>query len=501
MRINLKILFISLIGLLCFPLNKDIICDGLDFKAYKMKSIVNPAGLQFGTYPNEAGSSIVSVFKSLGTIQLSRSEFDKWYRIEIKKGKYNWENAGFWHIGAAHNLGIDVVHSINISFTGNEKSIPQWYPQNILDKETYEAAMEFLEAYVKEIITRFGSIILSIDYEMQWWYPLDTPEKRETWSKWYCSAVDKVKQICKDMGQPDIIKTMIILITDNVHLRGLINNCGYNSGGTGQKWLLDAIKKSDYVGFDDYSWDSKEPLSVNNFYDSIRWFIKFYCADKDVYITENGAASSTEEYRRPHGTEDFQAEYLKNAVTMVAENNKENGAWPGRIKSYMWFQFIDRNSEVNSFEQRLGLVKSDGLMTKKKSFFAFQEMMKKYPATIYQNLSDISDEVKNKSIPTKVYFKSSTDNEFIRLLVKMSNEDSVTLNIEVEEACHFVIKINDEHWFGSFAEGMEKKKKIVINLEHQLIKNKENVIDIWFTNERYPFFQNVKSINILKERG
>lgn len=161
--------------------------------AYKMKAVPNSSGLMFGTYPRAGSVGPGTVLGDVGMLPMQRVSWDRWSWIEISPGVYNWSAAEFDILTSSHKYGAEAVGSVYMA-----NMIPSFYPQDINDPTTRQAAADFVKAYYQQMEQLLGKVYVVIDYEMQWWVfdqegidPID-------WANWYVYLVNEVKSVVPD---------------------------------------------------------------------------------------------------------------------------------------------------------------------------------------------------------------------------------------------------------------------------------------------------------------
>ncbi len=160
------------------------------WNAYKMKAVPRSDGVMFGTYPRAGSVTPNTVLEDVGTLPMQRVSWDRWSWIETSPGVYDWNEAEFGILRSAHKYGAEAVGSVYMA-----DKIPLFYPQDINDPTTRQAAANFVKAYYQQMQQLLGKIYVVIDYEMQWYVfdvkgidPLD-------WADWYVFLVNEVKSV------------------------------------------------------------------------------------------------------------------------------------------------------------------------------------------------------------------------------------------------------------------------------------------------------------------
>jgi hypothetical protein len=158
-----------------------------------MKAVPNSTGLMFGTYPRAGSVGPHTVLEDVGMLPMQRVSWDRWSWIETSPGVYDWNVAEFDILTSSHKYGAEAVGSVYMA-----NMIPSFYPQDINNATTRQAAADFVKAYYQQMAQILGVIYVVIDYEMQWWVfdqegidPID-------WANWYVFLVNEVKSVVPD---------------------------------------------------------------------------------------------------------------------------------------------------------------------------------------------------------------------------------------------------------------------------------------------------------------
>ena len=162
-------------------------------RIHKMHATPKPDGVMFGTYPRAGSVTPTTVLEDVGMFPMQRVSWDRWSWIETSPGVYDWDQAEFDILVPAHKFGAEAIGSIYMA-----NKIPSFYPQDINDPTTRQAAADFIKAYYLEMEQRLGKVWVVIDYEMQWYVfdvegiaPMD-------WADWYVMLVNEVKSVVPD---------------------------------------------------------------------------------------------------------------------------------------------------------------------------------------------------------------------------------------------------------------------------------------------------------------
>lgn len=167
--------------------------SSLAWNAYKMKAVPKSDGVMFGTYPRAGSVTPDTILEDVGMFPMQRVSWDRWSWIETSPGVYDWNQAEFDILRSAHKYGAEAVGSIYMA-----NKIPLFYPQDINDPTTRQAAADFIKAYYQEMAQILGKIYVVIDYEMQWYvFDVEGIDPIE-WADWYIFLVNEVKSVLPD---------------------------------------------------------------------------------------------------------------------------------------------------------------------------------------------------------------------------------------------------------------------------------------------------------------
>jgi hypothetical protein len=160
---------------------------------YKMKAVPNSTGIMFGSYPRAGSVGPHTVLEDVGMLPMQRVSWDRWSWIETSQGYYNWNAGSFGILTSSHKYGAEAIGSLYMA-----NMIPSFYPQDINNATTRQAAANFVKAYYQQMEQILGVVYVVIDYEMQWWVfdqkgidPID-------WANWYVFLVNEVKSVVPD---------------------------------------------------------------------------------------------------------------------------------------------------------------------------------------------------------------------------------------------------------------------------------------------------------------
>jgi hypothetical protein len=163
------------------------------WNAHKMKAVPRSDGVMFGTYPRAGSVTPNTVLEDVGMLPMQRVSWDRWSWIETSPGVYDWNQAEFDILRSAHKYGAEAVGSVYMA-----DKIPSFYPQDITNATTRQAAANFVKAYYQQMEQLLGKIYVVIDYEMQWYvFDVKGIDPIE-WANWYVFLVNEVKSVLPD---------------------------------------------------------------------------------------------------------------------------------------------------------------------------------------------------------------------------------------------------------------------------------------------------------------
>ncbi|GAB4182063.1 MAG: hypothetical protein Fur0032_23150 [Terrimicrobiaceae bacterium] len=327
----------------------------------------NPTGFDTGFWANYRRSA--DVVRDFGPRPLERVNFHKWRQHEKKKGAYNFEHAFRWE-SWAHLAGSTAITNLNTFFTkklnpDGMDCIPEFYPQNIDDPETREAARNYLRAAVRELLEQTGTAWLALDYEMLWFALPTKPEVRESYRAWFVESAALCREVAAEMGMSERLKIGCIVNTDPYDTARHSIGSPASPHHEPQQWLLDCFAAADFIGFDTYAGGATGEVTPDAQLRGMRFWLKNYVGDKPFYITESGFTTSVEQgYKHKgyhiRGTEAQQAGFFT-AMFQALTGARQNPADPlSRVRGYLIWKYADRGYQEDPVEQFFGLVRQDG---------------------------------------------------------------------------------------------------------------------------------------------
>ena len=466
----------------------------------------NPAGFQVSLWANGRQELM---FLDFGRRPFDRVCFHKWDFFEEKKGEYKW-GKHFERYQKAHRFGSTVIANVNIISTRKVNpqaahTIPKCYPPRISDPITRAAAHRFLKAYTRELLTRCGSVILVLDYELFWNYLPRTKERQNEYRDWYVEAAATARATAKELEMSNALRLMPIVNGDP--LRNAPKSL--NSPAEGHKpakWLLDVIEASDLLGIDTYSYNPRDPASPAQTLKTVEFWATHYSQGKPVYITEAGLSSLIEydksnQARRGYharGTEAEQAAFLGSLLDTIIER-KQKGLAP-------WTQFrglsvwMHRDQKFpykkSALETHFGVVRLDG--SRKPAFNAVHQRIaaiesdpKRCPWRETACV-DVAEQLHGTGQSVPLTFSTGTDFDFIRCRFTPPNgHKQAVLKLRLKESGTVLARVNAGKWIA-----VDHQREATVSLA-DIDQSGENLVQLYFTGAKHPFRQELESVQVL----
>lgn len=475
-------------------------------KIQKMTASPNPTGLNFGFW--EVYDKQNYTLEYFGKRSTSRVDFHSWANIENDPkhpGAYNFTNR-FDNYARAHNYGETIFGAVNISFA--KKTIPAFYPQDITNPKTRQAAKNFLYAYVQAALKQVGALTLTIDYEIMSNWGLSSPgseSKAAKWGDWYMEAAVVARKAASDIGMSDKLKLMPI-VNGNPFAEG---NPIFK-GPSHNKWLVNAVKASDYLALDTYHSDPDYPnYDPKRTFDIIQFWITNFADSKDVIVTENGfntiaqnnpGITREDRSMKTTGTEAEQAIYYKMLFEKLNEANQCNGIFNNKLRSFNIWSVRDNTHKRQGDEDRyFGLIGIDaaGKDYAKDAVQVVQNGLAKFesdsfhkPYNIFYG-SDYTSSLLRGGASIPLTYSSGDEFEFLRYTdTSLPASETYNLLIDTRNDGNVIVKVNDK-WL--YAEG---GNSFNFDIKHYIKTGASNTIDIYCTSSRFPFVQTVKRVMI-----
>ncbi len=423
------------------------------YNVYRMQASPKSDGVMFGTYPRAGSVGPVTVLQDVGMFPMQRVSWDRWSWIETSPGVYDWSQAEFDILVDSHKFGAEAVGSVYMA-----NMIPAFYPQDINDPTTRQAAADFIKAYYGQMQALLGEIWVVIDYEMQWYVFAVEGIDPDDWANWYVFLVNEVKSVLPDA--PVICD--VIADDHDYYLPG--------------PWLTTAMSVSDALGIDDYG---QTPQIIH---DDIQWLIDNYADGKPVYILENGFSTWEGLSNKAHGTEAEQADYFDAVISDVMTN------FTPTVKSYLQFMYGDMGTG-DDIEDHWGLVTYNN-GREKPSLDVFRAAYANYPPYEISVIEDIGDDLE-AAIPQSVMWTSGTEFEFLRVTEVIDVTTTVTATLYLDYTKddgtpEFIVEANGNWKYTSSG---------AVNLSDDLVHG-VNVFNVYFPTEYWPGGTTVSDVDL-----
>lgn len=429
-------------------------CPAGAFDVFKMQATPRADGVMFGTYPRGGSVTPVTALQGVGMFPMQRVSWDRWSWIETSPGVYDWSKAEFNILVDSHKFGAEAVGSVYMA-----DKIPSFYPQDVNDPATRQAAASFIKAYYLEMQQRLGDIWVVIDYEMQWWVFAVAGIDPDDWADWYVFLVNEVKSVIPDA------RVICDVIAD-----------GHSYYLPGQ-WLTTAMSVSDALGIDDYA-DTPQKI-----HDDIQWMIDNYADGKPIHILENGFATWEGFSNKAHGTEEEQRDYFDAVITDIMANFRP------QVKSYLQFMYGD-DGTADDIEDHWGLVAYNNVR-EKPALDVFRQAYADYPAYDRTTVAEITDDLE-LGVPVPLTWTGGTEFEFIRVTQTLDVTQTVNATLRTDfvdddGTGKYIIEANG-HW--------KYATSASVNVSDYLIHG-INTFNIYFPQRVWPGSVTVTDVNLI----
>jgi hypothetical protein len=410
--------------------------------------------MMFGTYPRGAGVTPHTALEDVGKFPIQRVSWDRWSWIETSPGVYDWNQAEFGILVESHKFGAEAIGSVYMA-----NRIPSFYPQDINDPTTRQAAADFIKAYYLEMAQRLGKVWVVIDYEMQWYVFAVEGIDPDEWASWYVMLVNEVKSVL-----PDAIVVCDVIADDHDY---------YLPGD----WLTTAMSVSDVLGIDDYG------LTPQIIHDDIQWLIDNYADGKPVHILENGFSTWQGVDHKAHGTEEEQAWYFEDVISDIMAN------FAGTVKSYVQFMYGDFGTG-DDIEEHWGLVGYNNGW-EKPALDVFRQAYADYPACAEEEIEEVTA-LLEAEVPVSLTWTDGTHYEFLRVseTINMSMVSTVTLIVDFDDSDNtgeFLVETNGRWKYAS---------STAVNLTDMVIHG-INTVRLCFPQEIWPDSVTVSGVELV----
>lgn len=478
----------------------------------------NPTGLQIGFWANHTKGG--KVLQDFGRRPIDRVAFHKWNFMEITPGVYNFgEREGRDSIlaenDATHLNGSTMITNVNISFSNEVNpdgigAIPKWYPQRITDETTRAAGKKFLRAFVREMLGRYGQIILSIDYEFPWFYYFATPSNRLEFRDWIVEASAVARDEAAQMGRKNDLTLMVIVNVNpyrvNQEWFGTPNAPNHEH----LPWLQDIFDTGDMLGLDIYEYLIEDRANPEGALRSAQYWIGTYGRKKPTYFTEIGMSSYLEvnpEFdggwqTHNYGTYEQQSEFFSRLLTALPKWKSEDPILRNTLKGACLWMYSDGDIG-GSLDQNFGIVRRDG--QPKPAHAVVKDGINKIEADPQTQPSSLVETVASPApsaeSPVSLTFRSGTS---FQTLVWRPAVDTLPpagevlkVEIEMEHPGSVIACVSQRHWMGGQTLGLATRH--TLEFKSELFDREKPEIELWFTGLKYPFTQKVTRIEFVSE--
>jgi len=466
----------------------------------KQSFVANPTGLQMGFFSgrDDAGMTV-----DFGKRTMCRSMAAHWKELEPKKGVYNFNHPGFALIKREIEFGQTPTIGLGLCF---EPSVPPFYTGALKNPETQKAANNFIHALTRHLLTNFGPCNLIIDGEVITALPI-TPQNKDLWAKWYVELAKSARKAAADAGKSGQIKVMPVL--NGNPFRNRITQGG--AGAASNKWLREVVEASDYVGVDTYFYDPSKGVTNAEYTIRILQYWIDICGGskggKDVIVQEHGFSTAlgvkpglktSQAGTKYGGTEAQQAEYFKNLCVALQKANQAGGALHNRLRGFMVYYYKDppsgmARSDDMFWKQHFGVVRGDG--TKKPAFLTLRDgfrMLQDDPVLSPVKLA--SDVDVTGKLPASLSYKHGTEYDMLHCVYPSNDTPGACiLNIKTAKPGMLLVCVNSGGWL--VGDGAAKTEHQV-DVTKYMAKGGDNVIDLYFTSQKWPFEQEVLSVKL-----
>ncbi len=486
------------------------------FSITKLSASPNPTGLRVGFW--EVYSKQDFTLQTMGKRPSSRVGFDNWANMEKSPGIYTFPDFG--HYAAVHHYGQSILAAVNISFVGktldgkqavgcsqpDRQTIPCFYTDDIADPETRAAAKKFLRAYVQQLLSAVGSLVLTIDYEVVSNHRLSVAGSEAhaaKWGAWYVEAAAVARQAAQDLGKAEQLKLQPI-VNGNPFAPG--NPIGLGAGHN--PWLTEVVAASDYLALDSYFSDPERPVSDPQYTVSvIKFWIDNFAGDKDVVVTENGFTTITEQdpnitrearNMKLTGTHAEQASYYQALFPQLLAANRPEGAFRNKLRGFHIWSITDNKLAENVDDRYFGLMDATG--KPKPSAPIVQSAIAALEADSFHqpyHLNPASQDVTQTlstgtGTPVALRYSEGDAFEFLRYQDKVNGAGTSShLQVQFATPGNLIASVNGV-WFYS-----ANQTDFDVNVSNAYRSSGSNTIDVYATGAVFPATQQVKLVTLV----
>lgn len=482
----------------------------------KLSVSPNPSGLRVGFW--EVYNKQAHTLRSMGKRPSSRVGFDNWATMEKTPGVYSFPDfAGY---RAVHHYGQSILGAVNISFTGKtalgkqpvgcsqpaQQTIPCFYNDDITDPQTRAAAKRFLYAYVQQVMSEVGSLVLTIDYEVISNHRLNAPgseARAALWGAWYVEAAAVARQAAQDAGKASQL-TLQPIVNGNPFAAG--NPLGL--GAAHNPWLSSVVAASDFLALDSYHSDPNKPVTDPAYTLSIiQFWTDNYAGDKDVVVTENGFTTITEHDKtitraernmKLTGTNAEQAAYYQALFPLLLAANRPEGALRNKLRGFHIWSIIDNKGAADVDDRYFGLMDQAGVA--KPSAAIVTSAIDALEADAFHQphrLSsaagqDVTQTLNAVGTPVPLTYTEGDAYEFLRYQDQgPANAASSHLEVRFATPGNLMASVNGTWFF------VENQTSFDVDVSGAYRAQAANTIDIYATGAVFPVTQHVQLVKLV----
>jgi len=477
----------------------------------------NPTGLRVGFWENYDRQGLT--LSTMGARPSSRVGFNAWDVLDPPDGPYMDPPSAPYAI--AHQYGEGLLAAINLCFR-----IPGRYAQDIADGATTAAAEGFLAHHVRWLLESFGSMVLTIDYEIVSNYLLagsptmaEVERRADAWQDWYVNhAAPTARRVAQEVAQAqqrDIRLTLQPIFNGNP----LADGHPVRVNAKVIAALRKVVAASDMLALDTYISDLANPDLSDPTYTvkTIRFWYETYArpTGREVVVCENGFSTITQVHPditredrngKYTGTEAQQADYFGRLFPKLLAANRD-GVFDNKLRGYHLWSIIDNDRQPdNDGAHHLGLYRLDG--SAKPAAAVVQSAIRGIEAddfhrpTVPAELDDgnLWGKLRRGEITVDLVYAEGDNHDFLRYTdVGPGSRKTPRLSVTVAQPGYLLLRIN-EAWMlagdplptGTGAYRFD----VDMSTAYRMDADAANTIDIRATATVFPVRQQVLALDI-----
>ena len=482
----------------------------------KWHATPNPTGLRVGFWENFDRQDLT--LSSMGRRPSSRVGFNAWDDLESPKGVYSDPPSAPY--ANAHRYGESILGAINICFR-----IPSRYPNDISDPVTSAAAENFLAHHVEWLLRTFGSLVLTIDYEIVSNYLLKdqpdqaTVEKRANdWQNWYVNhAVPTARRVALGLNMQDKLKLQPIF-----NGNPLADGHPVANNAVVKEALRKVVAASDYLALDTYFSDmtlnAADPART---IDTIKFWYETYAKPnhKEVVVTENGFSSITEIYpgitRKQRdgkytGTEAQQAAYFSALFKRLMEENRAGGVFENKLRGFHVWSIVDNNRQaLDDGARYLGLhrLAVDTPPTPKPAAKVVKDAISliendrfHQPAVLAEiDGTNLWGKLHRGLTAVDLRYSEGDDHDFLRYVdTGPGSRKTPRLRVTVAHNGNLLLRVNDAWQLAADPAPLPNGTfSFDVDISASYLMSGSNTIDVYATGQVFPVLQQIQLLDIV----